>query len=451
MTNRKIYQKYVGIVLLCLFVFTPRVYAKNLEKVARNLVEEISKGVSLKGQKVCIFSSDITAQDGFVYPLSQELREEIVYFLTNKIGAEVVPDLEEASYYVTGKYSIGKRKVKFWLKLIDKEKRMVVKEAREDIDRKEVAHLLQLNLSSYALYLTHKLAENLPFNKKIRLLVLPLKYEDKPVYPLFSRRFLKELRLALEKVPVIEIIASEEFQKRVRAIRKVGGSRTVSNLTIGVRGIGIIPGHTAYLGAHLVKGCYLHGSFWKDPQGIKVFIEILDNHKRQLSSAAVNIPYSIIPDEWLRVDTDFEGGGIAKNLFIDIVPDRGEGSVYYHGEEISFLLSANKPAHFYIYDYDPAGHIVRLYPCSKEEENISFHTAVMPGVGTRWIVQPPFGTDRVLVFATQNPIPLPTNRNCGEVLNISLKRLYRYYRQFQNIGYAEAVATIITKESSTIK
>jgi len=143
-----------------------------------------------------------------------------------------------------------------------------------------------------------------------------------------------------------------------------------------------------------------------------------------------------------------EQPNIASELKVTIISDRGEGGVYHNGEEVSFILSANREAYFYIYDYNPEGKIVRLYPCEEEERNFKFQNAIMPAQGTSWTIEPPFGVDRILVFATENPVPLPQPQaECGTPISLSLRELYQYYRQFQTSGgYAEAVTTILTKE-----
>jgi len=400
--------------------------------------------------KLFISPSTIKAGDGLIYPLSERLREEVVYVFTNKIGARVGADFEEADFFVTGKYFLEAKKVRFLLKLIDKKTGTVVKEADAEIKRQEIAHLLEPDLSFYALYLTSQLTQNLPLHvKQIRFLVSPLKFEDRPVYPPFSRYFLRELKQALGKIGSIEIASCEELQRRVRAMRQTTRGISLSNLRALPRGIGV-NFHAHSLGAQLVRAYSLEGSFWRETKGIKVFVEVWDNRRNQISSASVVIPTHLVPSDWLEMEGPAfdEQPNIASELKVTIISDRSEGGVYHKGEEVSFILSANREGYFYIYDYNPAGEIVRLYPCEEEERNFKFQNAIMPAQGASWTIEPPFGVDRILVFATENPVPLPQPQaECGTPISLSLRELYQHYRQFQTSrGYAEAVTTIVTKE-----
>lgn len=85
--------------------------------------------------------------------------------------------------------------------------------------------------------------------------------------------------------------------------------------------------------------------------------------------------------------------------------------IYRLGEKVQFLIQVAKPMYVYLFGINSRNEVAQLYPGPGQQE-----TPLMPGLlhlvpGERdsWeiIVEPPFGTDVVKLFASERPLPLP--------------------------------------------
>ena len=85
--------------------------------------------------------------------------------------------------------------------------------------------------------------------------------------------------------------------------------------------------------------------------------------------------------------------------------------VYRAGERVQFLIQVARPLYIYLYGINAKNEASRLYPGPAQQEvplaSGQIHT--VPGEHDNWeiVVEPPFGTDLVKLFATERPLPLP--------------------------------------------
>jgi len=86
--------------------------------------------------------------------------------------------------------------------------------------------------------------------------------------------------------------------------------------------------------------------------------------------------------------------------------------VYRAGEKVQFLIQVARPLYLYLYGINAQNEVSQLYPGPGQQEtplaSAQIHT--VPGVRDSWeiVVEPPFGTDVVKLFASERPLPVPT-------------------------------------------
>ncbi len=415
-------------VIMYLFVSSGFAFATELEKKANKVVKKLLDG----REKITVTfeAEDFKGPNGVIYPFSGIWREYLAQAFTQR-KATIVALEEEAEYLVSGRYWREKDRLVISTRLVHlkSEGYQTVAVCQITIPWELVKSFFTLDLSFYASLAGEKVLYNtLPFLKKKVLVASPLRFKGEPVYPLFSKLFIEELKTYLSKRGFV-FLGIKEFSSKLRSLK---------------RGIKVL-GHKKHQKLNFYT---LSGSLWPDKKCLRVFIELLSPERKVISQAKVVIPKEIIPKKYLMVSPTWKAGSLQKTgkLFVEILPEKGEASVYYKGESVFFVLWLNRPAFVHIYDYNPKGKIVLLYPCAGDQGLLSAGVHFLPEE-REWEISAPFGIDRVLVFASDTPLKLPVSLNCGEELKLGLNVLYEYYRQAKCSGlYAEAVATIKTVE-----
>jgi len=86
--------------------------------------------------------------------------------------------------------------------------------------------------------------------------------------------------------------------------------------------------------------------------------------------------------------------------------------VYRAGEKVQFLMQVARPLYVYLYGINAKNEVSLLYPGPGQPEaplpSGRIHT--VPAERDSWeiVVEPPFGTDVVKLFASERPLPVPT-------------------------------------------
>lgn len=85
--------------------------------------------------------------------------------------------------------------------------------------------------------------------------------------------------------------------------------------------------------------------------------------------------------------------------------------VYRSGERVQFLIQTAKPLYVYLYGINAKNEVSQLYPGTGQPEVALAHGRIhtVPSDRDTWeiVVEPPFGTDLVKLFASERPLPLP--------------------------------------------
>jgi hypothetical protein len=137
-------------------------------------------------------------------------------------------------------------------------------------------------------------------------------------------------------------------------------------------------------------------------------------------------PLMLILFLWPRIGSAREvrpDGGAAEAIQVAVTTHLGDGHRFVRGDSIAFFLSLNQAAHIVAVYEDADHHRIQILPNAKQQDN--FYPRGMfspfPGkdAGFRFTITPPFGRERLWVFASRAPIAdLP-----GELLANGLKRL----------------------------
>lgn len=81
--------------------------------------------------------------------------------------------------------------------------------------------------------------------------------------------------------------------------------------------------------------------------------------------------------------------------------------VYAVGETVQIHFQVNRPAYIYIWDIMPTGEVHLIFPSGYEPNNFvqaGTHTIPSPGLGYRFRVAPPTGTEWLQIMATAQPV-----------------------------------------------
>ncbi len=85
--------------------------------------------------------------------------------------------------------------------------------------------------------------------------------------------------------------------------------------------------------------------------------------------------------------------------------------VYRAGEKVQFLIQVSQPLYVYLYGINAKNEVTQLYPGPGQQEAplASGRIHTIPGERDNWeiVVEPPFGTDVVKLFACARPLPIP--------------------------------------------
>jgi len=212
----------------------------------------------------------------------------------------------------------------------------------------------------------------------------------------------------------------------------------------------------------------MKGTAWLHETKVEVRIRVNDQQGQQFTAASADVPSSLFPQYLLEAPKDDgkkpEGtshpsaGAISKEgLQVELTTTRGEARPFYRkGEHIKFVIRLNRSAFVYLFDLDPKGNAILLYPVGDNgqmarggqcgampQPNIPI---ILPEDGCSYDLEvtEPYGTDRVWVVAAESHLDFPGDlggdwSKAGELVG----RLRSQGLSGQG-GYAEAQVEVVT-------
>ncbi len=119
-----------------------------------------------------------------------------------------------------------------------------------------------------------------------------------------------------------------------------------------------------------------------------------------------------------------------ESIQVEITTHLGDAQTFIKGDSISFLLSLNKASYIYLFYEDADGQILQLVPNYRQSNNFFqqgfFMTIPDNEAGFKFIVQAPFGNDKLWVFAVDNPVPefsVSAKEKDLKLLDLSLSKI----------------------------
>jgi hypothetical protein len=228
-------------------------------------------------------------------------------------------------------------------------------------------------------------------------------------------------------------------------------------------------GETSSLTADLLKADgEMKGSAWLHEKKVEVRIRIADPQGQQFSAATADVPTDLFPQYLLEAPATNPGqseksshpsaGAISKDgLQVELTTTRGEARPFYrNGEHIKFVIRLNRSAFIYLFDLDPKGNAILLYPVGDNGQLArggqcgampqASVPIILPEDGCSYdlVVTEPYGTDRVWVVAAESHLEFPADleghwSKAGELVT----RLRTQGLSGQG-GYAEAQVEVVT-------
>lgn len=101
-------------------------------------------------------------------------------------------------------------------------------------------------------------------------------------------------------------------------------------------------------------------------------------------------------------------------LTVELTTQFGDGQSFYAGDQVSLLLSLDQPGYLSIFYTDSAQQTAMIFPNAYDKDQRypagDFMAIPRESSAFKLVVGPPFGTDKVWVFVTSEPVdlkPLP--------------------------------------------
>lgn len=124
------------------------------------------------------------------------------------------------------------------------------------------------------------------------------------------------------------------------------------------------------------------------------------------------IPYSTVNQAAGALAMVADVAGQSSQKLVKLNTTKGDRfQVYRAGEKVQFLIQVARPLYVYLYGINTKNEVSLLYPGPGQQERPlpSGTVHAVPGDHESWevVVEPPFGTDVVKLFASERPLPKP--------------------------------------------
>ena len=239
--------------------------------------------------------------------------------------------------------------------------------------------------------------------------------------------------------------------------------------TRAFRPVAANPRETTSLTADLLKADgEMQGSAWLHEKKVEVRIRISDRQGQQFSAASADVPSALFPQYLLEAPVQNgeqpensshpSAGAISKEgLKVELTTTRGEARPFYrNGEHIKFVIRINRSAFIYLFDLDPKGNAILLYPVGDNGRLArGGQCGAMPqpsvpiilpedGCSYDLVVTEPYGTDRAWVVAAESHLEFPADLGGDWSKARVLVNRLRTQGLSGRGGYAEAQVEVVT-------
>jgi len=344
-------------------------------------------------------------QDGGVFPFSGMLVNELERALSrNGFGFEGRV-IDRADYSLGASYRLSGDSVTVYLKVRDMRSGSAYRNLKGNfrIARERLpADSFNDSLDNRVSRLATKVGRGWLRAAELSVFVPPVVEARKRYSSPFSEYVTRKVKTVLPNERVLRVIEEKPAMQKLIRTRSVSTDRAT-----------IQTGDAAVAGADAV----LEGSYLRSSDAVSLVLTLKDLKGAVIASAEDTIPLRLIQfstrnddAETLAsiADTEHESGG--DTVRISTVKG-GAYQVFHEGESVCFRLQVARPLYLYVYDINPQGDVNLLYPKPGEPESPRLPGIIhmLPEDNDSWVikVEPPFGTDAVKVFASNQRLPLP--------------------------------------------
>jgi hypothetical protein len=436
-----------------------------LDKAAKQLAQDLVKTGNLEGIFVQISPQDLyDAETQLSLPLASQLRNLLVTEMT-KAGARVLVDGadEETFMLLQGTWAQRGDDLAIDLKVmrLTEAGPEVISAASAKVPMKYIDQSsLTPDKASWARYMIRQVSENMAWQTDMTVHLPPFKINGQRCSDELGSYLSGWLRPALAESGILRPIDQRQQLKDVQ----------ISTLrTRGTRGIrpNVPNADEQSLTASILNAdAELKGDFYLGNDTVEIRTRLINSNGEQISAASAEIPKGLFPenlfipaqipkDAPLTVSQLTAVCVTGSGLELDLTSTRGEDRPYYQkGEEIRFMMRLNRPAWVYLFDLNPAGEAILLYPVDDRghlARDVGFmreieKPLILPedGYSYELIADAPYGTDTVWAVASETPLDFPANMggDWSRAENL-VGRLRNQGTRLQR-GYAEARLELVT-------
>ncbi len=140
-----------------------------------------------------------------------------------------------------------------------------------------------------------------------------------------------------------------------------------------------------------------------------------------------------------------------ESINLEITTHLGDAQTFVEGDEIRFMLSLDQAAYLYLFYQDAAHNLVQILPNREQPENHYlqglFIPVPAPEAGFKFIVQAPFGEEKLWAFASDKPVALSTGKTLANGLilpALNIEQIRERIRQQTSQIFDQSVLTINT-------
>ena len=441
---------------------------KNLDDTAARLAEKLVQQGNLKGRPVLISANDLyESRSRLSLPLAILLRGKLITEMKQRGCRVLLPGADaENAMILQGTWQKQGENLRIDLKVmkLGPSGPEAAASASESVPLKMIdRESLTPDRESWARYLVRKLETNAMNPARRTLHMGDFQVKGKRCSDELGTYLAGWIRPALAES---RMFLPLDQQKALKGV-SVASLRTRG--TRAFRPVAAKPHETTSLTADLLKADgEMKGSAWLHEKKVEVRIRVNDRQGQQFTAASADVPSKLFPQYLLEApakDNNHQGGtspptagAISKDgLKVELTTTRGEARPFYrNGEHIKFVIRLNRSAFIYLFDLDPKGNAILLYPVGDNGQlarggqcgampkpNVPI---ILPEDGCSYdlVVTEPYGTDRVWVVAAESHLDFPGNlagdwSKASELVN----RLRTRGLSGQG-GYAEAQVEVVT-------
>ncbi len=443
---------------------------QDLDSAAGALARKLVQQGNLKGRPVLISAHDLyEARSGLSLPLALQLRAKLITEMRNNGCRVLLPgaDVKDA-LILQGTWQRQGNDVRLDLKVMEmgaSGPEAIASASKKVPVNKIDQDALLPDRESWARYLVRTLEINAaqPVNRTLYM----------PDFQVKGQRCSDELGAYLAGWVRPALAESRIFVPldQRETLRELSVSSLRTRGTRGIRPEQAPPAGSSSLTADLLKADgELKGDAWLHKEKVEVRIRVSDAHGRQMTAASADVPAALFPSYLLEASSapKKQNGypppvgkaseGISKGgLMVELTTTRGEGRPYYRdGEHITFVIRLNRTAYTYLFDLDPKGNAVLLYPVDGNgllarggqcgtlpEPDVPI---ILPEDGCSYdlVVTEPYGTDRVWAVAAESPLEFPGDLNGDWGRADELVGRLRAQGLSGKGGYGEAAVEVVT-------